>query len=176
MVSQDLALKLIEEIESMATVVMKAFNVNENQETQWIQRLVHEHPVFRDLPPHLQQALLETPASNIVPLGNRRTRKLWKKHGALVHLFSGENSGYTLRRAFHEVGGDKRLMLEMDFAAWKARGRLESFRQRLCSSSTTGTGWPLSWMDRWPTMQNEINASAPSNRRRVHAETIEVMG
>ena len=114
MVSQDLALKLIEEIESVATVVMKAFNINENPETEWIKRLVHEHPVFRDLPPHLQQALVETPASNILPLGNRRMRKLWKKHGALVHLFSGENAGYTLRRAFHEVGGDKRLMLEMD--------------------------------------------------------------
>ena len=124
MVSQDLALRLIEEIESMATVVMKAFNVNENQETQWIQRLVHEHPVFRDLPPHLQQALVETPASNIVPLGNRRTQKLWKKHGALVHLFSGENSGYTLRRAFHEVGGDKRLMLEMDLLHGKPEADL----------------------------------------------------
>ena len=124
MVSQDLALRLIEEIESMATVVMKAFNVNENQETQWIQRLVHEHPVFRDLPPHLQQALVETPESNIVPLGNRRTRKLWKKHGAVVHLFSGENSGYTLRRAFHEVGGDKRLMLEMDLLHGKPEADL----------------------------------------------------
>ena len=98
----------------MAAVAMKALCINEDQETQWIKRLVHEHPVFRDLPPHLQQALVETPASNILPLGNRRARKLWKKQGALVHLFSGENSGYTLRPAFHEAGGDKRMMLELD--------------------------------------------------------------
>eukprot|EP00435_Cladocopium_sp_Y103_P057731 s237_g20.t1 len=32
----------------------------------------------------------------------------------MVHLFSGEDAGYTLGRSFHEVGGDRRLMVELD--------------------------------------------------------------
>jgi hypothetical protein len=53
--------------------------------------------LFSEIFHHIyKQALMEPPTSNILPSGNRRTRKLWKKHGALVHVFSGENSGYTL--------------------------------------------------------------------------------
>jgi hypothetical protein len=32
----------------------------------------------------------------------------------LAHLFSGQDDRYTLSRAFHEVGGDRRLLCELD--------------------------------------------------------------
>ena len=31
-----------------------------------------------------------------------------------MHVYSGESSSYTLRRAFHDVGGDRRLLHELD--------------------------------------------------------------
>ena len=79
-----------------------------------MKRLVDEHPVFAPLPEDIKNALVEIPADDLVPLANRRTRKAWKKHGVLVHAYSGEAEGYTLRRAFHEVGGDRRLLHELD--------------------------------------------------------------
>lgn len=75
--------------------------------------MVTERPVVSGLPANLKEALIELPAETI-PLANRRTRNLWKKNGVLVHAFSGEKEGYTLKRAFHEVGGDRRLMCELD--------------------------------------------------------------
>ena len=114
MVTHDLALKLIEEIETKASFALRAFDVNAHTELQWIQRIVNEHPVFANLPNDLKQSLVEIPATDLKSLANRRIRKFWKREGVLVHAFSGEDSGYTLRRAFHEVGGDKRAMLELD--------------------------------------------------------------
>jgi hypothetical protein len=114
MVDHDLALKLIAEIESIAGVALRSMGVTSQTELQWIQRLVHEHPVFAGLPNDIKKALIEVPAGDLKPLGNRRMRKLWGRNGVLVHLFSGEEAGYTLKRAFHEVGGDKRLMCELD--------------------------------------------------------------
>ena len=113
-VPHGVALKLIQELEDLASVAIKSLQVGVNSEVAWIQRLVNEHPVFASLPAHLKEALVESPAENLQPLANRRIRKLWHRQGVLIHAFSGENQGYTLRRAFHEVGGDKRLMYEFD--------------------------------------------------------------
>ena len=112
MISHDLALKLIQEIEDRAGNAMRALHLHGDrggQELEWIKRFVKEHPDFSGWPANLKEALIELPAET-----NRRTRKLWKKNGVLVHAFSGEKEGYTLKRAFHEVRGDRPLMCELD--------------------------------------------------------------
>ena len=85
MVSYDLALKLIEEIENLANVALRSFDVTISTERQWIQRIVHEHPVFAGLPNNIQEALVETPSMDLKSLANRRDRKLWARQGVLVH-------------------------------------------------------------------------------------------
>ena len=62
----------------------------------------------------VKSALVEKPADDVVPLANRRTRKVWKKMGVMVHAFSGSKDGYTLSRALREVGGDPRMLYEFD--------------------------------------------------------------
>ena len=116
MVSQSVAMKLIEEIETKAVKVVKGLKAEEDAEMAWLKRLVEEHPVFQGVPEEVKRNLVEMPAPNLIPLGNRRRRKVWKAKGMMVHAFSGENAGYTLGRAFHEVGGDRRLLHEFDIA------------------------------------------------------------
>ena len=75
---------------------------------------MNEHPIFAGLPNQLKQSLIEIPATDLEALANRRVHKFWKRECVLVYAFSGEDAGYTLRRAFHEIGGDKRSMYELD--------------------------------------------------------------
>ena len=114
MVSQEIALSLIEELEEKAGGVIRALKMTVDQETAWLAKLVREHPAFASLPEKVKAALIEPPADHVRDLGNRRMRKLWRKKGMVIHAFSGEDSGYHLKRAFHEVGGDKRLIYEFD--------------------------------------------------------------
>ena len=114
MISHNLALKLIEEIESLAGVALRMAQVSAQGELDWIQRLAHEHPAFAGLPNDIKQALIEAPAADFKVFATRRIRTVWKRDGVLVHALFGPDDGYTLRRAFHEVGGDKRALYELD--------------------------------------------------------------
>ena len=134
-VPYNVALQLIQEIEDIAKLALKSLQRSDDLEVQWIRRLVHEHPAFSSLPSSLKEALIEQPAKDVVPMASRRIRKLWKQHGAITNLFSGEDAGYTLKRAFHEIGGDRRLLWEMDV--------LRGTRCSCASLSTAGQG--LGW-------------------------------
>ena len=114
MVSKAVALKLIQQIERKAEVKIRSLKLEEDHEVQWLKKLVNEHPAFQGIPGRIKEKLVEIPAHSLVPMANRRTRKLWKKKGLAVHVFSGANEGYTLKRAFHEAGGDRRLLHELD--------------------------------------------------------------
>ena len=114
MITRNLALDLIEEIEVKAKKVVKSLNWHQDGELHWLKRLAEEHPIFAQLPEGVRKALVEEPAENVVPLANRRTRKIWKRNGVMVHAFSGSKEGYTLSRAFKEVGGDQRMLYEFD--------------------------------------------------------------
>ena len=115
MVSKETALALIDEMERTYAARLRALCVNEEDpEQEFLRKIVDQHPAFEGLPKDVKEALIERPASNVHGLGNRRTRRLWKKQGLVVHAFSGSSEGYTLRRAFHEVGGDRRLLYEFD--------------------------------------------------------------
>ena len=114
MIAQDLALRLIEEMESQVTARIRSLCLEEHPEITFLQKIVDQHPAFQHLPPEVKNALVERPSDDILLLGNRRMRKLWKRKGVVIHAFSGADDGYTLRRAFHECGGDKRLIYEFD--------------------------------------------------------------
>ena len=116
MVSKAVALKLIQQIERKAEVKIRSLRLEEDHEVQWLKKLVNDHPAsaFQGIPERIKEKLVEVPAESLVRMANRRTRKLWKKKGVAVHVFSGANEGYTLKRAFHEAGGDRRLLHELD--------------------------------------------------------------
>ena len=156
MVDHDLALKLIAEIEAMAGVALRSMEVSTKNELQWLQRLVNEHPVFAGLPSHIKQALIEVPAADLKSLGNRRMRKLWGRNGVLIHAFSGEDSGYTLKRAFHEVGGDKRLMCELDLLHGRPDRDLSPNGQAYPTLFEVGLRWTLQGLDWWASLQDKI--------------------
>ena len=123
-VPHEIALRLIKEIEEKAQKLIRSIKVDSQSEVAWLKRLVEEHPVFQGVPEEVKKQLIELPAENVIPMGNRRRRKLWRKKGMLVHVFSGEDSGYTLGRAFHEIGGDRRLLYELDVLHQKKTGDL----------------------------------------------------
>lgn len=81
---------------------------------EWIARIAEEHPAFRGLPQKIRDALKEEPCGFLKPFANRRRRKLWKREGVVLHLYAGENEGYTLARALKEVGADHRRLHEVD--------------------------------------------------------------
>ena len=113
LISKDVALSLIDEMEKITAVEMRSLSMGEDSEMKFLQRMVDEHPVFRSLPDHIKQALVEVPDDDVKKLANRRTRKLWKREGVVVHAFSGSKDGCMLRRAVHEVG-DRRKVYEFD--------------------------------------------------------------
>ena len=86
------------------------------EEEQWLRGLVDAHPALRTLPEIVKQQLLVRPAENLrqLPGCNRRRRRVMEQDGFVVHLYAGRDEGYTLSRAFQEVGGDKRRLLEID--------------------------------------------------------------
>ena len=108
------ALELINQLEQKSERVIRSLKTVVSQEVLWLRKFADEHPVFSKLPKHIKDALVELPAENLWKMGNRHRRKLWKKEGLIVHAFSGPEEGYTLKRAFHESGGDKRLLYECD--------------------------------------------------------------
>eukprot|EP00438_Fugacium_kawagutii_P024973 Skav217964 [mRNA] locus=scaffold3450:124613:131011:+ [translate_table: standard] len=114
MLDESQALGLIMELEAQIKMRTMTIEASGGGEVAWMKRLVEEHPVFADLPQDLKEALVRSPTPKNNQLGNRRQRKLWKKHGTVIHLFAGPDEGYTLKRAFKEVGGDTRLLVELD--------------------------------------------------------------
>ena len=90
MIAKKLALRLIEELEEKAEGTMKSLKEEDDPMTKWIQRLVEEHPVFKNLPVEVKSKLVVKPqVYNIC--GNRRRRKLWKREGGVtVYLYTQE--------------------------------------------------------------------------------------
>jgi len=109
------ALQLIQELEE-GKRMKKIQEEERSAEERWLRQLVKAHPVLRELPQHIQQKLVVSPAEDLSSiLGcNRRKRKKMKEEGFVAHLYAGESEGYSLARAFKEVGGDPNLLVEID--------------------------------------------------------------
>ena len=173
-VPHDVALTLIKEIEDLASVAIKSIQLNNHTELQWMKRLVDEHPVFAPLPEDIKNALVEIPADDLVPLANRRTRKAWKKHGVLVHAYSGEAEGYTLRRAFHEVGGDRRLLHELDLQHGKPETDMSpSGKAYPLLAAQACIEWNVQGLDCWTSVPNTVSFEAFCHPWTRHAEAFE---
>ena len=119
-ISKEDALMLIEEIEEKVRSIRPKTPQEEEEEKMredemgWLQRILDEHPAFRKIPQGLKEKILEPPADDVAMCGNRRLRKKWANEGLILHLYAGPEEGYTFQRAFHEVGGNKKLVLEVD--------------------------------------------------------------
>ena len=79
-----------------------------------MEKLVETHPVLRRLPQHIRSKLAVEPTSWSSLPANRRTRKRMQRDGFMVHLFAGEDSGFTLARAWQQQGGQASSLLEID--------------------------------------------------------------
>ena len=114
MISKKLAMKLIQELEDLEDGSIRMMTEEMDPVMKWIQRLVEEHPVFRDLPVDVKSKLVMRPQVHNI-CGNRRRRKLWRREGDVtLYLYSGEKSGYTYERAVKELGGDHRKVVQVD--------------------------------------------------------------
>ena len=109
------ALELIKELEEKQMAKLRRLGVNE--ELEYVKKVVDEHPVFRDVPWHVKKELLVQPAENwkaLLGLNRSRRRRLERNGGAAIHLFAGPRDGHDLSRAYRELGGDPRGILEYD--------------------------------------------------------------
>ena len=111
--SRPLTLDLIEELEN-AVVLGKLEERSFKEEVEWMQKLVEVHPVLRQLPQHITTKLAVQPGSWSDFPANRRTRKRMQRDGFIAHLFAGEDTGFTLARAWHQQGGNGHSLLEVD--------------------------------------------------------------
>ena len=112
-VTRQLALQLIEEIEDKKLCIGEVAP-DFTKEEAWLERLIKEHPVLSSLPSWIQEGLkCEVGEWNHLPC-NKRMRKRMKRDGYLLHLFAGPDQGFTLHRAWHQVGGESWQLLEVD--------------------------------------------------------------
>ena len=123
-ISRTLALKLIQEIEEKS-MGYHIKGIHCHRELEWMRELIRVHPVLKDLPDHVKKELAELPGDwNQLP-ANRRRRKRWKKDGVIVHLYAGEDKGFTFSKAWKQSGGDPSDVLEIDVKRGKNHDMME---------------------------------------------------
>ena len=98
-----LALQLIGELEE----VKKGMKFKEVEEFE-------AHPVLSTLPDAVKEKLVVQPGSWATLPANRRRRKAMKRDGFVCHLYAGEEEGFTLVRAWKQVGGGENELEEVD--------------------------------------------------------------
>ena len=128
-VPKEVALELIQELEEREKKKVRTMKKTpEEKEEDWIKELIQAHPVLRKLPEEIQERLSVRPAKDLrmLPGVNRHRRKKVLAQGAVVHLFAGEDEGYTLKRAYKEVGGDTTTLLEFDVLRGEEHDVLDS--------------------------------------------------
>lgn len=111
-VEKKLALQLIEELEDVARGRRPPEEMKE--ETEWMRKLVETHPVLRGLPSWIKQKLCVDPKPMSLLPANRRKRKILERDGVILHLYSGDENGLTLARAWKQIGGEEKHLLEVD--------------------------------------------------------------
>ena len=94
------------------------------KELDWLKDLVKVHPVLSRLPQHVRESLAVTPGTWSDLPGNRRSKKRWKRGGVVAHLYAGEDSGFTLKRAWKQAGGPEEKLLEIDVVRGKEHDML----------------------------------------------------
>eukprot|EP00434_Breviolum_minutum_P006947 symbB.v1.2.006133.t1/scaffold365.1/size219215/8 len=122
-VPRKLALELIDEIEKVRTGA-RLKKLDLQGEFEWMKELVETHPVLKNLPKKVREGLVVEPGEWKNLPGNHRLRKKLKKEGVVVHLFAGEEDGFTLSRALKQQGGDPSKLVEIDIKRGKEQDML----------------------------------------------------
>ena len=114
-IPRPLALDIIQELEEKSGWMKKMKTKEEDEEEVW-KKMVAVHPVFRDLPEEVKKELVVTPSKDLTALPgmNRRQRRKIQREGATLHLFAGEDDGFTLSQAVKSAGGDVQTLIELD--------------------------------------------------------------
>ena len=114
-IPKEWALQLIRELEEEEEKKdQKVKKISYKEEEEWLVDLVTSHPVLRKLPPRIKNHL----ASRIgkwedLPLNKRRRRRA-QREGLIIHLYAGEEEGFTLERSWKQAGGNLDDLLEID--------------------------------------------------------------
>ena len=143
-VPKQLALELIKDYE--ISEIERALKKLEQQigdrqsseaEVEWLHGLVRHHPALRDLPEKIKDQLVLAPGEwKDLPFNRFKRRKL--REGCVLHLYAGEDEGYTLQRALKARGYGKRIM-EIDI--------LRSAEHNMLGASKTYQGLLRAAMD-----------------------------
>eukprot|EP00435_Cladocopium_sp_Y103_P057763 s1049_g20.t1 len=122
----EVALDIIQKLEERAGK-MKKVKTKEEDEESWLRKLVEVYPVFKDLPQNVKRELVVMPSKDLTALPgmNRRRRRKIQKEGATIHLFAGEDEGYTLSQAVKGAGGDFQTPIELDVKRGEGRDMMK---------------------------------------------------
>ena len=112
-VTRSMALKLIQELEEQASG-FHLKGVHCHKEFEWMKELIEVHPVLKELPRKVKEELAEIPGDWSRLPANKRHRRRWKKEGVILHLYAGEDQGFTFGKAWKQSGGDPGEVLEVD--------------------------------------------------------------
>ena len=125
-VPKKVAIQLIDELEQVKKG-MKFKEVEEFEgEMKWMKELVEKHPVLASLPEEIKKELVVMPSEGCRLPANRRKRKRMKRDGFIVHLYAGPEEGFTLSRAWQQIGGKKVELLEVDLQRGPEHNMLKS--------------------------------------------------
>eukprot|EP00435_Cladocopium_sp_Y103_P009390 s5129_g2.t1 len=112
-IPRKLSLELISEIEDERRGVSIS-RIHFEEEVHWMNQLIAVHPILSKLPEWLKRRLVVDPTDwNLLPV-NRRQRRTLQQNGVALHLYSGDDQGYTLRRSVKSQGGREKQLLEID--------------------------------------------------------------
>ena len=111
-VEKGVALALIDALEELEEG--RDAKLNKIKEEDRVVELIRSERAFNGVPGEVMEKVVIAPAKDLsgLPLNRPRRRKL--QEGFVVHLYAGEEEGYTLSRALKEVGGDKTRLVEID--------------------------------------------------------------
>ena len=112
-ISRSLALELIQEIED-AKQGIKEKGMTFQGEVSWMKELIETHPMLKKLPKAIKDGLIVEPGEWRSLPGNRRLKKKLKRDGVVVHLYAGEEEGFSLTRSFQQNGGETWRLMEID--------------------------------------------------------------
>lgn len=122
--SRRLALQLIQEIEEKNQGMRKEPGRCE-EEVGWMKKLVERHEVLSKLPSWIKDRLVVDPGTwSSIPV-NRRWRKRLQRDGFMLHVYAGEEEGFTLKKAWTQIGGSDQALVEIDIKRGKEHDMLK---------------------------------------------------
>ena len=79
-----------------------------------MKKLVEEHPLLSKLPSWLKKGLAVEPGEWAdLPVNRRRRRKRMRRDGFIAHIYAGAEEGFTLQKAWEQIGGGEDSLLEV---------------------------------------------------------------